>query len=105
MLRTKWMRAVAVILVLAAVAGAFSACANSNATETKKLSEMSDEKLLQRLEAENISVPQGLSISEVREMIVALEADPDNALVAYSAPHMVELADTLRVMVKKYYNI
>ena len=109
MSRIKWMRVVAIVLVLITVAGIFSACSKKNEQEekqeTKKLSEMSDEELLQRLEAENISVPQGLSISNVRDMIVALEADPDHALLGYSAPHMVALADALRTFVKEYYDV
>ena len=100
MRRTKWRRVISVLLVFVSVAGIFSACSNGKEQESMKLSELSDEALLQRLEAENISVPQGLSISEVREMIVALEADPDHALLEYSAPHMVALADALRIMVK-----
>ena len=105
MLRTKWMRVVAVILALIAVVGIFSACSGNNEKqETKKLSEMSDEELLQRLEEENITIPKGLSTSRVREYIIWLEADQDREETHFSHQPLNDLFETLRIFVKEYYS-
>ena len=97
-------RILAFILVLISVIGVFSACSGNNEKqETKKLSEMSDEELLKRLEEENVTIPRGYTIETARELIVALEADPDYPSDDVSAPLYVDLIEALRTFVKKYY--
>ena len=109
MLRTKWTRVIAVVLVLITVAGIFSACAKKNQQEEKqeikKLSEMSDEELLQRLEEENITIPKGFTVEDVRKYVDILEADPDYPSNNYSFILMVELIEGIRSIVKSYSNV
>ena len=109
MSRIKWTRIIAVVLVLITVAGIFSACSKKNEQEekqeTKKLSEMSDEELLQRLEDEGVSVPKSFSAEDIREMIIDFEKGSDQHLYAYSAPHLVEFVEELRTFVKEYYDV
>ena len=105
MLRTKWMRVFAVVLAVITVIGVFSACSGNNEKqETKKLSEMSDEELLQRLEEENITIPKGFTVEDVRKYVDILEADPDYPSYDYSFILMVELIEGLRAIVKSYSN-
>ena len=108
MSRIKWTRIIAVVLVLITVAGIFSACSKKNEQEekqeVKKLSEMSDEELLQRLEEENITIPKGLSTSRVREYIIWLEADQDREETHFSHQPVNDLFEALRILVKEYYS-
>jgi len=109
MSRIKWTRIIAVVLVLITVAGIFSACAKKNEQEekqeTKKLSEMSDEELLQRLEEGNVTIPRGYTIESARELIVKLEADLEYPSYNISAPLYVDLIEALRTFVKEYYDV
>ena len=98
-------RILAFILVLISVVGVFSACSGNNEKqETKKLSEMSDEELLQYLEDKDIFVPTGLTAEDIQEFVAMLEADPDHPPLEYGFFPTNELFEELRAIVKGYQN-
>ncbi len=70
--------------------------------EQMKLSELGDEALLQYLDNEDISIPNGIQVSSIRKMISELEADPDRHPIIVSWAAVIVFYEELRVLVKKH---
>lgn len=66
-----------------------------------KLSDLDDTALMQYLADSNVTILDGISLTSIRNMIVALEKDI-NQLNAYSSPMTYELFEDLRAVVKEY---
>lgn len=84
--------------------GIFSMVSCSCNNEITNLSELGDEALIQYLDEESISIPEGIDITSVREMLVDLEAVPDRhpLVVGYSV--LYNFYEELRMAVKKHGN-
>ncbi len=65
------------------------------------LSELGDEALLQYLDDEGISIPNGIDVSSIREMISDLEADPDRHPLFVSWQAASDFYEELRAVVKE----
>ena len=75
MYRSKSLRGIAAMIALIGIICTFSACSSNYAPQ--KLSEMEESVLLQHLADDAITIPAGVEISTIRDMITDLEADPD----------------------------
>lgn len=98
-------RSASLFFLFAALCGAFllSSCTNKN--EIVKLSELEDEALIQYIEDNGISIPNGIEISSIREMVADLEADPDCPPMMFSWAEVNIFYEKLRAMVKWYYSV
>lgn len=85
--------------------GIFSLASCSSNNETIKLSELEDEALIQYLDDEGISIPNGIKISSVRELLVKLEADPDRGPLYASWEAVNYFFEDLRAVVKKHSDV
>lgn len=92
-----------IFLVILCGVFSFTACSNNN--ETIKLSELGDGELIQFLDDEGISIPKGIDISSVREMIADLEADSNRHTLIVGWTEASDLFEELRVIVKRYCDI
>lgn len=81
----------------------FSAC--SNDAETEKLSELSEEQLIEFLTERDVSLPNGVEVSSIQEMVSDLEEDPDSQAPVVSWSVITEFYEELRAVVKDYYGI
>ncbi len=85
--------------------GIFSLSSCSNNNETMKLSELGDEALIQYLDDEGISIPNGIVILSVREMLADLEADPNRHPIVVSWAEVSDFFEELRVIVKRHCDV
>ncbi len=74
---------------------------HAEAMGISKLSDMDDAALMQYLADSNVTILDGIGLTSIRNMIVALEKDI-NQLNAYSSPMTYELFEDLRAVVKEY---
>ena len=102
MLYEKKIQSVVVItLVLIAFIGVISGCSNNN--KSQKLSELDDDLLVQCLTDHEITIPENLEISVIRNAIADLEVDPDSPAPTVSWTAYLEFYEELRGFVKEYY--
>lgn len=90
------------IVALLVVACVLFACSGQG--EKIELSEMDDDALTAYLEAEGITIPNGVEISTVRKMIRSLEENPEVTGAPYGWVALAELHNELRLVVKGYYS-
>lgn len=106
MYRSKSLRGIAAMIALIALIGmicTFSACSSNDAPQ--KLSEMEESVLLQHLADDAITIPAGLEISTIRDMIADLEADPDRSAPIVDWTVYSDFYEEVRDFVKDYYSM
>lgn len=81
----------------------FSACSNDAGKE--KLSELSENELVEFLTEKEISLPNGVEVSSIQEMLSDLEEDPDRHAPVVSWSVITDFYEDLRAVVKDYYEI
>ena len=81
----------------------FSACSNSDGKE--KLSELSEEQLIEFLTERDVFLPNGVEVSSIQEMLSDLEEDPDCQAPVVSWSVITDFYEELRAVVKDYYGI
>lgn len=103
MYRSKSLRGIAAMIALIGMICTFSACSSNDAPQ--KLSEMEESVLLQHLADDAITIPAGLEISTIRDMIAALEADPDRLAPIVDWTVYSDFYEKVRDFVKDYYSM
>ena len=103
MYRSKSLRGIAAMIALIGMICTFSACSSNDAPQ--KLSEMEEYVLLQHLADDAITIPAGLEISTIRDMITDLEADPDRPAPIVDWTVYADFYEEVRDFVKDYYSM
>lgn len=103
MYRSKSLRGIAAMIALIGMICTFSACSSNDAPQ--KLSEMEESVLLQHLADDAITIPAGVEISTIRDMIAALEADPDRSAPIVDWTVCSDFYEEVRDFVKDYYSL
>lgn len=103
MYRSKSLRGITAMIALIGMICTFSACSSNDAPQ--KLSEMEESVLLQHLADDAITIPAGLEISTIRDMIAALEADPDRSAPIVDWTVYSDFYEEVRDFVKDYYSM
>ena len=103
MYRSKSLRGIAAMITLIGMICTFSACSSNDAPQ--KLSEMEESVLLQHLADDAITIPAGVEISTIRDMITDLEADPDRPAPIVDWTVYADFYEEVRDFVKDYYSM
>ena len=103
MYRSKSLRGIAAMFALIGMICTFSACSSNDAPQ--KLSEMEESVLLQHLADDAITIPAGVEISTIRDMITDLEADPDRPAPIVDWTVYSDFYEEVRDFVKDYYSM
>ncbi len=103
MYRSKSLRGIAAMIALIGMICTFSACSSNDAPQ--KLSEMEESVLLQHLADDAITIPAGVEISTIRDMITDLEADPDRPAPIVDWTVYADFYEEVRDFVKDYYSL
>lgn len=100
MLFAKRIRGIVAMIALIGFICGFSACSNNAAPQ--KLSELDETILLQRLTADEVTLPANLEISAIRDAIASLEVDPDRSAPVVGWTEFADFYEELRSFVKKH---
>ena len=100
MLNRKLLSYFCVFTMLAALL--LSACTKT--VEKSKLSDLSDEELINYIANCGVEIPPGVTIVTIRAMLEELEVDPDHPEPVLGHTPLVELYRDIRFMVIKYNN-